>query len=73
MWVRSVFKPLAHLLLGLPGKRGIVLQQRSQSEVGGGQFPVNAVPHGHVAITSSQQLHRSVVVVDGLQGETEES
>lgn len=71
--VRTVFKPLADLLLGLPGQRGVVLQQRRQSEVGGGQLPVDAVPNGHVAITASQQPHRSVVVVDGLQGETEDS
>lgn len=67
----TVFRTRADLLLGLPGERGVVLQQRGQREVGGGQLPVDAVPHCLVALAASQQPHRPEVVVDGLQGATD--
>ena len=56
-----------YLLLGLPGQRGVVLQQGGQGEVGGGQLPVNTVPHCWVAPSGGQRLHSPLVVVYGLE------
>ncbi len=56
-----------HLLLGLPGQRGVVLQKCGQGEICGGQLPVYTVPHCRVAVSACQRLHGTQVVVYGLQ------
>lgn len=58
-----------HLLLGLPGQRGVVLLQRGRGEVGGGQLPVHGVPDSRVSVSCSQGPQRFQVVIDGLCGE----